>query len=410
MYVKLQFTSNKTWQTGFRILTQAINDPAVVSTGTLAASIADAGGHSDLITGIDYVNSTVIRNNLAANVIAHYSTPTTGSNSGEFTLRFPVYDSPGNYFYYQLLSNDLTTVYTLKQVYAKTISTGAIDSGIKALNASNSGASLGTPVVLGGSDIYTSTALPFVAASQLTIRTFWFYVNDKSFIWCTTHVTTYVLGFGPTYGDNTAFSGPYIASQYTRYDYHNTMANGVTPVMITNDRTNGAGFGVSGDDWDAAHSVIYSSPRAVGAAPFLVFNLVSAAPQVGSSWPLINQPLVNWSVAGRYDEVFGLTTDGGTQSAGARTNSYSKPVLFTTVSTRYPSADLKSTAFAMMPILWRNSYYGNTGGNSSAQSGIYLFNGDYFPGDEFTYGGKTYSIWPTYSGFSARIGIAVPKE
>ena len=410
MYVKLQYTSNKTWQSGFRILTQAINDPAVVSTGTLAASIADAGGHSDLTTGLDYVNSTIIRANLAANVIAHYSTPTTGNNSGEFTLRFPVYDSPGNYFYYQLLSNDATTAYTLKQVYAKTISSGAINSGIKSLSASNSGASLGTPVVLGGSDIYTSTAVPFVAGAQLTIRTFWFYINDRSFIWCTTHATTYVLGFGPTYADNTAFSGPYIASQYTRYDYFNTMANGVTPVMITNDRTAGAGFGANTDDWDAAHSVIYNSPRASAAAPFLVFNLVSAAPQVGSSWPIVNQPMVNWSVAGRYDDVYGLTGDAGTQSATTRTNSYSKPVLFTTVSTRYPSADLKSTAFAMMPILWRNTYYGNTGGNASAQSGIYLFNGDYFPGDEFTYGGKTYSIWPTYSGFSARIGIAVPKE
>jgi hypothetical protein len=410
MYVKLQFTSNQKWQTGFRILTQAINDPAVVSTGTLAASIADAGGHSDLITGIDYVNSTVIRSNLASNVIAHFSTPTTGVNSGEFTLRFPIYDSPGNYFYYQLLSNDATTAYALKQVYAKTIATGAIDSGIKALSASNSGAALGTPVVLGGDDKYISTALPFVAGAQLTIRTFWFYVNDKSFIWCTTHVTTYTLGFGPTYSASTAFSGPYIASQYTRYDYHNTMANGVVPVMITNDRTNGAGFGAATDDWDSVHNVVYDSPRASTAAPFIVFNLVSAAPQVGSSWPLVNQPVVNWSVAGRYDDNFGLTVDGGQQLNDTRVRSYCKPVLFTTVSTRYPSADLKSTAFAMMPILWRNSYYGNTGGNASAQSGIYLFNGDYFPGDEFTYGGKTYSIWPTYVGFTARIGIAVPKE
>ena len=35
---------------------------------------------------------------------------------------------------------------------------------------------------------------------------------------------------------------------------------------------------------------------------------------------------------------------------------------------------------------------------------------DYFPGDEFTYSGKTYKILPTWSGYSQRVGIAIPKE
>jgi hypothetical protein len=64
----------------------------------------------------------------------------------------------------------------------------------------------------------------------------------------------------------------------------------------------------------------------------------------------------------------------------------------------------------MLPILWRCSFYGNTGGNTSAQTGVFLFNGDYFPGDEFTNGGITYKIWPVWAGYSDRIGLAVPKQ
>jgi hypothetical protein len=46
----------------------------------------------------------------------------------------------------------------------------------------------------------------------------------------------------------------------------------------------------------------------------------------------------------------------------------------------------------------------------SEKSGYYLFNGDYFPGDQFTYGGKTYVIFSTYVGYVDRVGIAVPME
>ena len=61
-----------------------------------------------------------------------------------------------------------------------------------------------------------------------------------------------------------------------------------------------------------------------------------------------------------------------------------------------------------MPFGWEANALGNHGGNASDQCGVYIFNGDYAPGDTFTYNGVLYMIWPMYSGYSNRVGLAVP--
>jgi hypothetical protein len=138
-------------------------------------------------------------------------------------------------------------------------------------------------------------------------------------------------------------------------------------------------------------------------------NLVNAYPQVGSSWPLVSTPTVNWGVATRFNDYYPLNqgVPGAATSTTAQTIGIA---LSNTVSTRFPSADLKTLTYGMLPLTWRHLYYYNVGGDSSAQGGHYIFNGDYFPGDEFTYSTKTYKILPTWVGYSQRIGIAVPKE
>jgi len=51
------------------------------------------------------------------------------------------------------------------------------------------------------------------------------------------------------------------------------------------------------------------------------------------------------------------------------------------------------------------------GGDISAVSDIYLFNGDYTPGDEITDGNRTFIIMPFgFDPTTYRLGIAVPKE
>jgi hypothetical protein len=78
---------------------------------------------------------------------------------------------------------------------------------------------------------------------------------------------------------------------------------------------------------------------------------------------------------------------------------------------RWPTATATATgAFTMQPLVWNRPDFNNIGGLISDKAGIYLFNGDYTAGDEFTVGGITYSIWPMADGWNQRIGLAVPKR
>jgi len=233
------------------------------------------------------------------------------------------------------------------------------------------------------------------------------YITDTCMIWGTTNTSTYNVGFGNTYSNSATSSGPWIYSQYTRFDYHNTNTNGIIPLVIGNlGRGSGAGFGSSTNDWVATENVLANSQNTQA---FKVLNLVNAYPSTGASFPVVAFPTVNWGIGSRFTDTVALnaTAAGGSTSIAGLTYG---AVINNTVSTRYPSADLKTLTYAMLPVTWRHLYYYNAGGDASAQGGFYVFNGDYFPGDEFTYSGKIYKIIPTWTGYSQRVGIAIPKE
>ena len=79
--------------------------------------------------------------------------------------------------------------------------------------------------------------------------------------------------------------------------------------------------------------------------------------------------------------------------------------------TRWPTAtSLPTGAFSLQPLVWSRADVNAIGGLISDKSSIYLFNGDYLAGDEFSSGGQAYSIWPLADGFSQRVGLAVPKK
>jgi len=78
---------------------------------------------------------------------------------------------------------------------------------------------------------------------------------------------------------------------------------------------------------------------------------------------------------------------------------------------KWPSADVSAKgSYVLHPMVWNRADYNNIGGLISDKSGIYLFNGDYAAGDEFTVSGITYSIWPLADGWGYRVGLAVPKR
>jgi hypothetical protein len=139
--------------------------------------------------------------------------------------------------------------------------------------------------------------------------------------------------------------------------------------------------------------------------------MIQAEPQAGSSWPTVYFPNVAYTINGQSNGVYQMnvrpTLD--TNSPPSPSAQYGKAIT-TAAAERYASGNLLSTGFGLFPIGWEFLFFGNHGGNMSDQTGFYIFNGDYQPGDTFGLNGKVYMVWPLFNGFADRLGIAVPKE
>lgn len=271
----------------------------------------------------------------------------------------------------------------------------------------NSTTAGGTNLTLGNG--YTLS--PVVMANEGSapanaIRTFWMHITDKGMIWATTNSTSYSNGWGPTYTDGLLQSGPWMCGQYTRYDHFNNDNNGVIPVMFTVPRANGQGYGLL-TDYNGALNPNYTTNNAT--IPFKIYNMIQAEPQAGSNWPTVYFPNIAYTIDGMSSTVRTLSTETPIDTTTASGNQYGKAIT-TVAAERYPTGNLVNTGFALKPIGWEFLYYGNHGGNMSDQTGFYIFNGDYQPGDTFGLNGKVYMVWPIFSGYAGRLGIAVPKE
>lgn len=410
MFMKLHFTSDKTLHDVFRVANEVINQSSITDATTLNTYL-NTNADATVKAGFDSSNSTVVKTATLSTAKSHYargssSGTTTYANYHIWTTEFQSFDSSRKYYVQQYGAT--SSVSTSSTKLGSSITGGTMASSQLPISSPDTATTDGTVLTIGGT---TETGSQVTAASTngyTNVRTFWMHISDNGMIWGTTNTSSYNLGFGNTYSNPANFSGPWIFGQYQRHDYHGTDANGIIPLMYTSlHRATGQGFGVVGD-WQLSHNTMGTSPTYT-TGPFRVFNLINAHPQAGTSWPVVNFPAVSWGTGNRFDDIYSLTgtAQGTITSITAATYG---ATIFETVSTRYPSADLKSQGYAMLPICWRHTYYGCTGGNMTAKTGYYLFNGDYYPGDQFSYGGKTYVILPTFAGYVNRVGIAVPME
>ena len=417
MYVKLNFTAGKSLSNIFRTVNEIINNSGITSIATLQAAAASGTWHASLLSTLDASNSEIVRTGtgnteLTTKTKSHF-TNNFQSASSDFghcwTVEFSVYDDSTKKYYVQHKNTANAASGVTTSIIGTTITSGSISTGAMAPTVSNLATTGGgTSITLGGTTQTSSVyAADNTSTSFYTVTTFVMYISDTAMIWSATCGTTYNLGFGPTYNDATKYIGPYIFSQYNRFDYHNTNANNIIPLVYTNpNRANSVGFGYTTADWASPENVMATAQNTQA---FKVLNLINAYPSTNPSFPVVNFPTVNWGIGSRHTDIAGLTASSAGSATTIGAQAYS-PVLFTTVSTRYPSADLKAQSYGMLPVSWRHSYYYNAGGDMSAKGGWYLFNGDYFPGDEYTYDNRTYKILPPYVGYAQRIGIAIPKE
>lgn len=288
------------------------------------------------------------------------------------------------------------------------ITGGTMASAQLALTSSNAVAASGATLTLVNAS--SGASMLINGYGKDNIRTFWFYMTDKGIVWSSTCGTSYSNGWGTTYSDGTKQCGPFITSQYTRYDTTNNALSGVIPVITSQNRGGGQGLGFGlNNDYTATQNVMQTEAL----TPFLAVNLYNQLPAQTTSFPLISYPQVTWGVNGRYNDFAALNASANygnpsTDLTNSRGATYGVGVN-TTASTRYPTANLANTGFAMLPISWRHTVYGCFGGSISDQLGFYVFNGDYAPGDEFIYNNQVYAVWPMWTGYTDRVGIAIPK-
>ncbi len=412
MFIKLQYTSGKYIHECFRMLNAIINDPTITSATILQSKFP--GYASDITALFDTSRSTVIRTSDLTTTKSHYYREgASGVNrqNFRFTLEFQVPDtSTKTYMQYNTYGTTQSGPAASLEVF-NTLSGGTMASSQMANNIlSTTTIAYGTKLTPAG-NVYTTITgqkIGDAASGAQDIRTFWAYITDKSFVWCTTLFDDTNTGFGNTFSNSSRFAGPWINSMYSRYDYWNKDSNGIIPFYYTNPSAHGSGYGTV-TDISAIENAQYSSNTYAGPSA-RVFNIIDALPKVTTSFPIVTHPYVNTRLGLRsnYYAPHFTTTLGAVGSAVSL--SYSKSVTIV-ANERYPNADLNAATFANIPIGWDNWYQGCHGGNVSEESGVYLFNGDYQPGDTFSVGGKVYMIWPLWHwGFSSRLGLSVPME
>lgn len=410
MFIKLQYTADTRLTVPLRTLKEIINNSGITSVSSLQSTWT--GWDATLKANFDAANSTIVRTNSPTSTVAHMSTAIASDSyqaygEFEFTIEQPTYDASSSKIYTQLMCNN--TSQTVFYNIGSAITGGTIASPSVAPTVAETASTTpqGTTLTIGGNPLGSVNPVLGTTSGFSNVRTFWAYITDKCFFFATTNGTTYNSGWGPTYLDSTKFCGPFFQTQYTRYDYHNLDSNGIVPVIYTSPRGAGIGYGTANDLTNIQNILFLTNTTAV---PIRAHSMVSAAPQVGSAWPKIYNQYVNMTYASRSTSIYAANQP---QTVGTATNSvlpsYAGAVS-TAASTRYPNSTLTATGFGLMPFGWEANYFGNHGGNASDQNGVYIFNGDYVPGDTFTYGNKVYMIWSMYSGYSNRVGLAVPME
>jgi hypothetical protein len=408
MFIKLNFTSNKNAAQALGLLHHIITNPTITNVETFNSTLSSL--HSGIYTGFDAGNSEIIRTVNPDRVVSQLQKTATANNVIQ-TLQFDFFNSLNKKYYLQISSPDGTVI----NIRISDTIGGSQDLSTRTsfdLGTSVSGTSSGGDTVtftnsVNSADTLAETLLN-AGSSTAAIRCIWAYITNDCFIFTFTQQNSTPAGWGTSYG-STNSTGPYIFSQYQPFDQYMKPENGIAPLMFTS-LLRGGGFGTIAD-WDFANNTLFTKPTTANPSSpaFQILNGIDAYPAATSTWPKLRAPYVSWGSGSRTNEQFALSAEalGSTTTIG--TARYGR-VFNTAVYYRYPSADRKTTGFSMMPLRWELSYYSLRGGNATARGGMYIFNGEYVAGDLFNYNGKTYMIWPTAAGYTARIGLAIPKE
>lgn len=398
MLIKLNYTSAKSLNIIFRVITDIINTSTVDSISALQSRATSAGYDSSLLSNLDVTNSYIFRTTNLSTTSAHYS-GNTSTKAFTCTLEFSVYDATSTKYYANFTSTGTATV---TQNIGGSITGGTMSSSQMPVTAPDGVNSyLGTVLTVAtNNDSY----VPYNAANPFC---FWLYITDSGMVHCVTGGAAATTGFPSTFSSTSNYNGPYVVSQYTRADYWNLASNGVIPFIYMTARTSGYGLGGSVYDFSTGyHNTEYTFASGDRQAFKVYQYLTNSGPTTTTSSPFAYNRVVSLTVDERASCEVPLT---GSSTTAIGNNVNYQLLLSTTVGHTVPNATLTGTSFGQHNLGWAFSYlYTLAGGSVTDRIGIYIFNGDFTAGDEYTTNGITYVIWPLWNG-SARIGISIPK-
>jgi hypothetical protein len=454
MLIKLNFSSRKSPVAVFRILADIINNSGVNNIAALRSRATSANYSSDLLSSLVDSSSFIVRSAgyLTSNTVAHIARPNVGASDTafEFILKQKVMDTSGTYYYISL-SNSNTVSYLVTSQIGTTA--GDVTSSQWDITTSSTQSTIqGSPLGVGG---IVSNAFGAYCGQNGGLFTFWAYVTDTCFMWnCNT--SSYNVPGHPTSFTGTTYNlhqqGPHFYSQYTRGDYWNTDANSIIPLVFTNhpnvtgtliqpysNLTKGQGEGFMSRFEELSH---VQSPQGLNPTNISLQVLTCLNNALSTS-------ITPRSVVTNANTCLGISTIYSDQRnlGGTSTETFASAVQPSTAVTarsygnvlylysnntythaftnyRFVATDLQSYyGFILYPITFRTPHLNSNGGNITDKSGMYLFNGDYFIGDEITVGGITYSLIPglmapsvwtalgyqNAQGSNSRVALAIPK-
>jgi hypothetical protein len=398
MFIKLNFSTSRNFGQLMLVLGDIINNPNITSISTLQSEFVSRGYNAAWLANLDPLTSEIWRTADSSKVHAHISKPSSDLNSHSLVIEQSSYDNDNQKYYIRFSQSSTNSIVDIGNATGAAMTVPQFSLG-------------GTTGAVGGTVFnVVNNAAGFTAIDSngiFAVRTLWVYITNTSFVWAVTLNAGTAIGFLPnqaSYSSLGAYSGPFFMSQYTRFDHHNNVFNGIVPVAFYNYRKLG---GLTATDLVNVQNTGFSNNTSL---PMMVYNFVDAYNQNGG-YPVVLGPFVGLTSAGLSTNAVNCRSDLKTTGAvGTFTAPSIGGVYNPGTSVRRPTSDLLGSGIGLITLGWEELFRGNHGGNISERSGVYIFNGEYAPGDTFTLDNKEWIVWPMFNGFSSRLGLAVPKE
>ena len=419
MLVKLRFTAGKQPYDVFKIFDYLINNrPA---TGTDLKAYFTTAGYINA-AHIDSVNSQIWNAGTGNTVLTGAKTVSKfGKNVAAaygyiWAVEQTAYDNT-NYKHVSIILDSAAAAVSLATAYSYNNSsiTGTIVGGFtgEAITTYNFGSAT---ISTTGSINWSGTANLINYSTNFTNNTCtggWLYITDNCFLWCLVGGSLQVsTGFPAGTNLSNFLRGHSGAMQYTRTDPWNTSTSGIVPFVKTGQSNNG---GLLGDSNHVFYNWNSQSTVSNWLFPLYADKLVdSRLSTTNATGPIIsNSPAIIGS-GNRFSHFTGLgaAANNSVPSTASGPTSYNQVgnALNGNQGNRYINSDLKSQTYALLPMTWSSPFYNVSGGNITDKTGVYWFNGDYFPGDILTSGTETYVLFPGAFDNANRVALAVPRE